>query len=83
MHIKKFLIALAVTSIFNFSNATVNFGENFPSEMKVYAATNQELAKQKIEEGVQLSRQRNHQAAILKILMMQLHIKIADWFIMR
>lgn len=66
MILKKFLIVIAVISIFNFSDATFNFDENIFSQMKVYAATNQELAKQKYNEGNDLATKGNYQAAILK-----------------
>lgn len=64
MSTKKFLIALAFMSGFIFSPTT--FDENFSPEIKVYAATNEELAQQKIKEGDQFLDNKNYQGAISK-----------------
>ncbi|MBR5914595.1 MAG: hypothetical protein IKZ58_09595, partial [Selenomonadaceae bacterium] len=59
---KKFLVVMAAMSIFNLSN--VNFDENINFTSKVYAASNSELAEQKVDEGLQLYNQRDYEGSV-------------------
>lgn len=63
---KKFFYALIVTLIFMFSPTNFNLNENFSLVSKVYASDNWELAEKKLEEGNELSYEKDYQGAISK-----------------
>lgn len=67
MFVKKFLSVFAITFIFMFAPTNCNSYENFSSALnKVYAATNAQLAKQKLDEGNKLVNEEDFQGAISK-----------------